>query len=371
MTASSEEGTSEELLGLGASPLAMLIRDEHTHDLLERLGAHLAALRRASRDGEPRPELVLSRTHIAYVRQHWESSVLQGERRLYGLATLLAWNLLRTRSLQLVARIIASPRDEREPQRITIEEILSREDLERHSDYSLADRLAARYRYRSTPAGDFGRLYPRASFLEFRPLETVDVAPATRVLTRVKIEDQIWNKVCDAFFDIDRYVRRDKILNQQSKYIKDVFGIKVLTPHRDDSYRVADAIRDAQFDPADLEPFEFTAEPRLHLIERKDYLVLPEEQKKATGWEALKDVYRWSDRVFEIQIQTEANYFLEAWDLSKTSHRTFEMQREVLREVLDQRVPHYREFRQLLKALFRGGRPGEPAVLPPWVRLEP
>ena len=76
-------------------------------------------------------------------------------------------------------------------------------------------------------------------------------------------------------------------------------------------------------------------------FESKDYLSLPPEKKKKTGWEALKNVYAWRDQVFEVQIQTEANYHLETSDLSNTSHRTFDMRRQTLRQKLDEVIPHY------------------------------
>ena len=90
---------------------------------------------------------------------------------------------------------------------------------------------------------------------------------------------------------------------------------------------------------------------QLELIERKDYL-RRDGQKKKTGWEALKNVYRWGQHYFEIQIQTEANYFAEISDLSSTSHRTFEMQRRHLRWELERLLPHYRDFRHLLRGIF-------------------
>ena len=67
------------------------------------------------------------------------------------------------------------------------------------------------------------------SFLELRPLEAVGAAPATIVLTRVKVDDQIWNKVCDALFDVDNLVARDKILNPLSQTICLLRGNRLLS----------------------------------------------------------------------------------------------------------------------------------------------
>ncbi len=300
----------------------------------------------------------LSRAEIEYCRQTWEEGVLRGEQALYDVATLMCQTLTGARQVELVARVVMGLKEEEEApgaKRIVIEEHITRENLKRYTDYSLAQRIARRYRYRESHQQPFGQLYPRASFLELWPLDSVEEAPATRVLTRVKTNDQIWNKVCDALFDVDAIVQRDKILNSRSKYIKDVFGIKVLTPRRVDSYTVHQRLSGAEFSAAELAPLGLGdgVPRRLELLEHKDYLSLAPEQKKRTGWEALKNVYRWGSEIIEVQIQTEANYFLEALHLTDTSHRTFEMQRRQMRRRLEEIVPHYRAFRRLLKIMFR------------------
>lgn len=284
---------------------------------------------------------------------------MRGEQTLYDIATLMCHRLTGARQIEHVARVVVGLKEEDESpgaKRIVIEEHITRENLKRFTDYSLAQRIARRYRYRESHEQPFGVLYPRASFLELWPLESREDAPATRVLTRVKSSDQIWNKVCDALFEIDTIVQRDKILNGGSKYIKDVFGIKILTPRRVDSYTVNETLANMAFTAEELASFGIHALPgthRLELLEHKDYLALAPEQKKRTGWEALKNVYRWGSEVIEVQIQTEANYFLEAMHLTDTSHRTFEMHRRKMRRRLEEIVPHYGSFRRLLKLLFR------------------
>ncbi len=353
------------------SPLALMVRDERTQRVLNALSGQLEAMRRATRDGTSTPVLTLQGDDIDHVRHQWELEILRGEHRLYALGILLARELLGARRLQLVARIVASPAKETGAARLVIEETLTREELERYTDHSLAIRIARRYRYRRGHRNPFGKLIIRASFLEIRPLEAGTGALASRVMTRVKADEQVWNKVCDAFFDIDALVRRDKLLNQSSKYIKDVFGIKVLTADRDASYRVHKRLEGLEFKESDLEELGCAEAPRsMQLIETKDYIALPPEQKKRTGWEALKNVYRWHGHVFEMQIQTEANYYLEASDLSDTSHRTFEMQRMALRRALDAQVPHYREFREVLKVLFRPNGGDRSPKLPEWLRVQ-
>ena len=130
----------------------------------------------------------------------------------------------------------------------------------------------------------------------------------------------------------------------------------MLTPRKSDSYRVDRGLDGLVWTMDELTAHDLPPEvglQRVDLVERKDYLAVPQDQKKRTGWEAIKNVYRWGGHLFEVQIQTEANYFLEALHLTDTSHRTFEMQRRQMRRDLEQRVPHYAEFRRLLKLLFR------------------
>lgn len=355
------------------SPLAMLIKDERTNKLLAELATQLDELRRSERRGRaPRP-LKLKQSEVDYCRAQWDMGVRRGEQRLYDLATLVARRVLETDQIQLVARIVAGPKEEDEQpgtERIIIEEKVERGLLTQYADHALAGQISDHYRYRPHPDRPWSKLYPRASFLQLLPLVTSESALATRVLTRVKASHQIWNKVCDALFDIDRIAKRDKILNPRSKYVKDVFGIKVLTTHRQDSYAVDRLLDNVQFSVAELGALGVDDDRcrHLELLERKDYLALPPERRKKTGWEAVKNVYRWGGQVFEMQIQTHANYFLEEGDLSRTSHRTFEMQRRRLRYDLEERVPHYADFRRLLKSIFADREDWQDAQ-PDWLEV--
>lgn len=341
-----------------SSPLHLLVQDARTNQLFERLEDQLEGLRIAATLGIPPPILKLHREELEYCRDSWEAAVLRGEQALHDVASLICRHLTGATQIEHVARVVMGLKEEDESpgaKRIVIEEHITREGLKRFTDYSLAQRIARRYRYREGHTQPFGVLYPRASFLELWPLDSMEDAPTSRVLTRVKTNDQIWNKVCDALFEIDSLVQRDKILNSGSKYIKDVFGIKILTPRRVDSYTVQRILSETVFSEAELAAHNIAeGAPRtLEMLEHKDYLALAPDKKKRTGWEALKNVYRWGNEVIEVQIQTEANYFLEALHLTDTSHRTFEMQRRQMRRRLEEIVPHYREFRRLLKLLFR------------------
>jgi len=329
----------------------MLLNNDRTNRLLAKLADHLDQMRK----GHATNELTLDARELDYARDQWEAAVLKGERQLYALAGLMAERLTGTATIQPVARIVAGPKVEHEDgqARIVIEETVTNERLSSTTDFGLSTAIAEGYRYRQPGTAEYVKLYARASFLEFRPMANCEHALAARVMTRVKANDSIWNKVCDALFDIDNLVERDKILNPKSKYIKDVFGIKVLTYSEPDSYQAEEAVNQMAFSHDELDSCgvgEYGA--RLELIERKDYLGGDPRLHKQTGWKAIKNVYRWCDALFEVQFQTERNYFQEVYDLSDASRRTFDMQRRQLRWDLEDQYPLYRDYRRLLKAIF-------------------
>ena len=94
------------------SPLAMLVRDDRTNLLLKKLANQVQALRAAAESGTEPPILALYRAEIDYCRDQWENGVLMGEHRLYDLATVMAWRVMSTRRVELVARVLAGPKEE-------------------------------------------------------------------------------------------------------------------------------------------------------------------------------------------------------------------------------------------------------------------
>ena len=49
-----------------------------------------------------------------------------------------------------------------------------------------------------------------------------------KFISRIKAEEQIWNKVVDTIFGLDRLVRADKQLRHLGRFVKDVFGVKAI-----------------------------------------------------------------------------------------------------------------------------------------------
>jgi ppGpp synthetase/RelA/SpoT-type nucleotidyltranferase len=108
------------------------------------------------------------------------------------------------------------------------------------------------------------------------------------VSTRIKTPSNLAYKVADILFDIDKMFRRDKVLNQYSQVIKDVYGIKVIAKDLTSLHKTI--------------PW-FQELPGHQLLETKDYLGL---KRKKSGFEAYKVVIQRNHQVFEVQLQTEA-----------------------------------------------------------------
>jgi hypothetical protein len=174
-----------------------------------------------------------------------------------------------------------------------------------------------------------------------------------RILTRIKAEEEIWNKVVDELFDLDAIVLRDKQLRHLGRYVKDVFGIKVVVGSDEDAYRVQEQLAKLAFSPERLAARGLGLDAsllRLEFVETKDYLQRP--SRKQSGWSALKTVVHWADRTFEIQVQPLSNFLHERERLTRESHASFKGKREQVRDEVAQRLPLFGFYRALLRWLF-------------------
>jgi hypothetical protein len=186
-----------------------------------------------------------------------------------------------------------------------------------------------------------------------------------RLTSRVKAEEELWNKVADEIFQLDQLVTRDKHLRQYSKYVKDIFGIKIVCDDdatcmkvhemlssietSDPAWAKVDAVMPAALDGESLD------ERFLDFIETKDYLTCDQNEMKKTGWKAIKSVVKWRERLFELQVQPLGNYYLELDHMAGPSHSSFKVQRDKLRDEVSLRVPLYGFYRKLLQMVFVGG----------------
>jgi len=152
---------------------------------------------------------------------------------------------------------------------------------------------------------------------------------------------KIWNKVTDEIFQIDQLVTRDKHLARFSKYVKDIFGIKVICENDETCIKVHEQLENLELDE------------RLQFIETKNYLTCEPSKMKKTGWKALKSVVRWQGRLFELQVQPLGNYYLELDHMSGPSHQSFKLHRDELRDEIARNIPFYGFYRDLLQMLFQ------------------
>jgi hypothetical protein len=159
--------------------------------------------------------------------------------------------------------------------------------------------------------------------------------------------------VADEIFDIDHVIIRDKKLNPFSKYVKDVFGIKIVSSSKDSCLRLHDMISNLTLSAELFEHLDIPmdqANRSFEVVEVKDYLT--KKQEKLSGWNAIKSVIRWGGGTFEIQIQPLQSYYLECDHLTKESHQAFKTKRDKLRHHIGELIPLYRFYRDLLRWLF-------------------
>jgi ppGpp synthetase/RelA/SpoT-type nucleotidyltranferase len=150
------------------------------------------------------------------------------------------------------------------------------------------------------------------------------------ISTRIKTPSNLAYKVADILFDIDKMFRRDKVLNQYSQVVKDVYGIKVITK---DLSSLKKKIQ------------RFQALPRHGLLETKDYL---EPRRKKSGFEAYKIVIQRNHQIFEVQLQTEAMLERETIGF-RENHLTYKERQMRLRVKLGKR---YGEVYKALEILL-------------------
>ena len=146
----------------------------------------------------------------------------------------------------------------------------------------------------------------------------------------------------------------DKKLRHLSRYVKDIFGIKVVVGEVADVPRVQQALRDLVWADEVLADQQIAPGPnvrRLEFVEVKDYLTAG--QSKRSGWEAIKSVVRWSGKTFEIQVQPLRTFLHERELLTQESHVSFKAQREHVRNQVAEQVPLFGFYRDLLHWLFR------------------
>jgi hypothetical protein len=326
-----------------ASPLWLVTNEPSLHDLV----GYLTEMRRlieADPAGEHR--LSFSRAEITEVRAAFARMILFGERKLHRLCSLLCNSFFPAR-FELESVVVA--RVDTTGERLVLSRLLKPDELGELTDLDLGTREVAKLRYHDGRA--FRPAHLVANFVEYQPFETTPHG-IFKVGSRIKAEEEIWNKVADEIFDLDGLVQRDKKLRRLSRYVKDVFGLKIVAVDRRRVRKLHDALSGLSFDDASLlahgvDPSESTR--RLSFVEVKDYLA---EGEKKSGWTAMKSVVEWSGGTFEIQVQPLRNYLRERERITRESHAGFKARRESLRDEVAAAVPLFGFYRDVLRWLF-------------------
>ncbi|MBM4778286.1 MAG: hypothetical protein GQE15_11345 [Archangiaceae bacterium] len=324
-----------------SSPLWMVSQAPALNELVVSLRAARAELESGSGG-----RLTFSRTKLSQARAEFTAMIRRGERDLHALAGLLAQQLLGTFGL----RSSAIGEVEHTHERFTITVDVTEDELARSTDLDLGTRILARLAIAEQRGWMRATLV--SNVVEYEPTGP-NPANVYRVLTRIKAEEEIWNKVVDELFDLDRIVLRDKQLQHLSRYVKDVFGIKLVVGGEEDAYRLQEQLLTLSFPPQQLEARGLPVDElhqRLQFVESKDYLQRP--SRKQSGWTALKSVVHWAGKTFEIQVQPLSNFLHERERLTRESHASFKSTRERVRDEVAQRLPLFGFYRALLEWLF-------------------
>lgn len=339
------------------SPLMMAMHDPVLHRFISFL-----AEKKAEQEANPGKhlEIELDREMILSVRESFRQNILDGERHLHILSHLLASVLLQG-EFELHSNVIGVLPGDDDDRPFLIRERINRETLFSVMDIDLGNQMLDNFRYKKDK--DWVPLQLSANFIEYLPAGRLDMG-VNRLTSRVKAEEELWNKVTDELFMIDQLVSRDKHLRRYSKFVKDIFGIKIVCDDDATCLKIHEkllTVTVAGRDWEKLDELAFVALPAhgrlpsdklLEFVETKDYLTCEPSERKKTGWRAIKSVVRWYDRLFEIQVQPLNNYYLEIDHMAGPSHRSFKLNRDTMRDEVARHIPLYGFYRDLLKMLF-------------------
>ena len=327
---------------LEVSPLWMVSQAPALNALVVSLKRARAELETGTFGGK----LVFSRPALAQARAEFGAMIRRGEQDLHALAGLVGEAVLG----QYALRSSAIGEIERTRERFTLTLDVSEQDLATSTDLDLGTRILARLAIADQ------RGWMRATLIsnvvEYEPSGPTPLN-VYRILTRIKAEEEIWNKVVDELFDLDSIVLKDKQLRHLGRFVKDVFGLKVVVGADADALRLQQHLAGLEFTPERLAARGLpTGEShrRLEFVETKDYLDRP--SRKQSGWSALKSVVRWADRTFELQVQPLSNFLHERERLTRESHASFKLTRERVRDEVAERLPLFGFYRALLRWLF-------------------
>ena len=339
------------------SPLWMVSQEPLLNDLV----AYLSKVREElEKEPARQHEMTFSRAQLKQCRAAFDRMIRKGEEGLHRLCELFCNSFVGTYQLQSVV-IGETPTTQ---ERFTLTQLLSRQDLYSTIDLDLGNRQLRKLHYYDGSTWVSPILV--ANMVEYQPTEP-NSHGVHKIISRIKAEEELWNKVVDEIFGLDSLVTRDKRLRHLSYYVKDVFGIKIVVGTPEEAVQLHEELERLTWRSSDLQAVgeSFTAEAE-HLIflETKDYIRAGE---KSSGWEAMKSVIMWSGKMFEVQIQPLGNFWREREHLTRESHAGFKSRREEVRQQVAERIPLFRFYQNLLRWLIQ--LPDAPAPTFPRVSI--
>jgi ppGpp synthetase/RelA/SpoT-type nucleotidyltranferase len=325
------------------SPLWMVSQEPLLNDLV----AYLSKVREEiERDPNRHCELAFSRAHLKQCRAAFDRMIRKGEEGLHRLCELFCNSFVGKYQLQSVV-IGETPTTN---ERFTLTQILSRHDLYSTIDLDLGNRQLRKLKY----FDGHGWVSPIlvANMVEYQPTQP-NTHGVHKIISRIKAEEELWNKVVDEIFGLDSLVTRDKELRHLSYYVKDIFGIKIVVGTPEEVVQLHQELERLSWSPTELQWVGETATPQLAqltFVETKDYI---RNVEKNSGWEAMKSVITWGDRMFEVQVQPLSNFWREREHLTRESHAGFKSRREEIRLQVAERIPLFRFYQSLLRWLIQ------------------
>lgn len=327
------------------SPLSLVVKEPGLNHLI---GTLKSASKERSKHPEQVTRLIFSRHLLDKARTAFAQTILQGESRLHSLSRLLARSILGPDydiSSSVVGKLPSSG------ERFSLARTISLEELLTSTDLDLGSRELERLRVRNDE-GVWEQAELVANSVHYEG-KTPNSFNTLKLISRIKAEQAIWNKVVDHIFEFDVLVKADKQLKHLSPFVKDVFGVKILTSDEKSAYRMQEKLMNWEWPELGLLEMGLSPGPSTHtfqFLEVKDYLT--DDSAKQSGWKALKSVVRWHEQTFEIQIQPLANYYRERERFTRESHQGFKARREQLRDRVAKEVPLFGYYHKLLKWMF-------------------
>lgn len=299
--------------------------------------------------------LRFSRAEIAEVQQSFAHVIRQGEASLHRLCELLSDTLL-DGDVSLQSVVIGEV--EATGKRFKLSEPIRPEDLYVQTDLQLGTRQLDKLSI-ETPRGT-SRAKLISNSVEYQPLEKNRFS-VHKMISRIKAEEELWNKVCDELFQLDQIVQRDKSFRELGRFVKDIFGVKVIVESPEAARELFECLTQIAWTEETLSHHgvdTLNGAEKLRLVELKDYL----SDRKKSGWGALKAVFQWAGKTFEIQIQTANSYHRELLYLTRESHAGHKQRREALRRTIGQQIPLFAFYLDLLQWLFVSGSGDPPNI---------